>query len=495
MLWSCRCVVLCLVFGCVVVCVSALSWCCGGVVCPFKTPVCRFKTCPCVRLKRFRVCQHTQHTRTRNTRQLTKICPHKVITCSRGSPNNHWILQNLSLRISREQHVSDSSEHSFYLIKLLNSSSPEGEIRNRICWLNPKNSQIVRIYFGPHGRPRNINVFQWNHEYFFLRQLEIHCLDDRWSHLGSTKIRTAFNVICGLCRLRHSQFTLKFSAEMFTPNGRLVSALEWFLGIRSLFLTPCKMEYEYSLFLADQHFLRLDSSGMNTWCVRDFQIFQVNYQIISFPNSPSDQLVTQQDSWWYIRQKLMFSWWISPWKRMIYNQCSKPFWRLKNSPHRLSYGAFPSTKKSWPFCRKQQQSKESDNHLSSNPDCSTSSQLPSFTICLVLMKCWKSVLPWQIFTCFPEFHRVVGVHNFWFGRRLQEFFTHFCPSHVKISFCKDKIESSEWQDRVSRQRNGWLYPDSHPSLRTLWSAVIQSPNPSARSRASPMRLLQGAFDI
>ena len=127
---------------------------------------------------------------------------------------------------------------------------------------------------------------------------------------------------------------------------------------------------------------------------------------------------------------------------------------LKNSPHRLAYGAFPSAKKSWPFCRKQQQYKESDNHLSSNPDCSTTSQVPSFTICLVLMKCWNSVLPWQIFTCFPDFHRVVGVHNIWFGRRLQEFFTHFCPSHVKISFCKDKIESIEWQDSVSRQRTG-----------------------------------------
>ena len=35
--------------------------------------------------------------------------------------------------------------------------------------------------------------------------------------------------------------------------------------------------------------------------------------------------------------------------------------------------------------------------------------------------------------------------------------------------------------------------DPHPSLRTLWSAVIMSPNFSARGKASPVRLLQEAF--
>ena len=42
---------------------------------------------------------------------------------------------------------------------------------------------------------------------------------------------------------------------------------------------------------------------------------------------------------------------------------------------------------------------------------------------------------------------------------------------------------------------GWLSLDSPPSLKTLWSAVIKSPNFSARSRVSPMRLLQEDFVI
>ena len=41
----------------------------------------------------------------------------------------------------------------------------------------------------------------------------------------------------------------------------------------------------------------------------------------------------------------------------------------------------------------------------------------------------------------------------------------------------------------------WLFRDSQPSLRTLWSAVIKSPKFSARSTAPPMRLLHGALVI
>ena len=41
----------------------------------------------------------------------------------------------------------------------------------------------------------------------------------------------------------------------------------------------------------------------------------------------------------------------------------------------------------------------------------------------------------------------------------------------------------------------WLFGGSPSSLRTLWSAVIKSPNFSARGTASPVRPLQGALVI
>ena len=56
---------------------------------------------------------------------LTKKSPRRVITCFRGSPKvTTGCCPCSSLRIDREQHVSDSSNHSLYLTKLLSSSYP-----------------------------------------------------------------------------------------------------------------------------------------------------------------------------------------------------------------------------------------------------------------------------------------------------------------------------------------------------------------------------------
>ena len=72
-------------------------------------------------------------------------------------------------------------------------------------------------------------------------------------------------------------------------------------------------------------------------------------------------------------------------------------------------------------------------------------------------------------------------------------FNKFFPSHVKMLFCTDKIESIEWPRSCTTTAYRWLSLDSHPSLGTSWSAVIKSPNFSARSRASRVRLLQRAL--
>ena len=44
----------------------------------------------------------------------------------RFTERNPWILNIFSLKIGREQHVPESSDHSLYLMKLLSSISPEG---------------------------------------------------------------------------------------------------------------------------------------------------------------------------------------------------------------------------------------------------------------------------------------------------------------------------------------------------------------------------------
>ena len=51
---------------------------------------------------------------------LTKIGPRSYHLLERFTERNHWMLQISSLRIGREQHVPESSDHSLYLISLFN---------------------------------------------------------------------------------------------------------------------------------------------------------------------------------------------------------------------------------------------------------------------------------------------------------------------------------------------------------------------------------------
>ena len=155
MLLCFRCVCLaCLLAWLVVV------WCCGcGVACVLwhaenlrvsiqNASVYTVKTSPCMPATRVHVEKHVRvfagthgdvwnvHTGCvldEHTVLLAKICPRKVITCSRGSPKQPWTLPILSWRTRRARHVPDFSNHSHYLNTLMNSCYPEGNCgRNKL---------------------------------------------------------------------------------------------------------------------------------------------------------------------------------------------------------------------------------------------------------------------------------------------------------------------------------------------------------------------------
>ena len=137
---------------CDVVCVGVCGSGRGVCVCGVKNSVCRFKTPPCVHSKSLRVYPHHAHvlfstcaccryTRGRFERTHgdvlnlhTEGAGAEVIVSSayqekptygyRSSEVHHrnpWTIHVFSLRIDREQHVPDSSDHSLYLTKLLSS--------------------------------------------------------------------------------------------------------------------------------------------------------------------------------------------------------------------------------------------------------------------------------------------------------------------------------------------------------------------------------------
>ena len=112
---------------------SVSVWCCGRVVAVWRVKhMCAW--CPYTqgRFERTHgdvLSGHTGRGRESSSVLLTKICPYKVITCFGGSTKKPLDLSHFqNLRIGREQHVPDSSNHSFCLIKLLSFSYPEGHV-------------------------------------------------------------------------------------------------------------------------------------------------------------------------------------------------------------------------------------------------------------------------------------------------------------------------------------------------------------------------------
>ena len=69
-------------------------------------------------------------------------------------------------------------------------------------------------------------------------------------------------------------------------------------------------------------------------------------------------------------------------------------------------------------------------------------------------------------------------------------FCNFFVFLAKLLFCTDTTGSKSCTIAYR-----WLIRDSHPSLRTSWSAVIKSPKFSERSTILPIRLLQEALVI
>ena len=298
-------------------------------------------------------------------------------------------------------------------------------------------------------RPSNINVFQWNGECFFLRHIELNSrfivmtIDD--VTLNRQNITMDFSVICWFCWLRLFPFALNFSTEIFTPYWLFPSkswCSEFVISSWQFCCSVCNWEYEFIIFLSDQYFFRVDSSGIDIWCVHLFQIFQVGHQDISFPNSLRDQLIAKKDSRWYFLAKLMNSWLIFRWRRMIFNHCSKryywPFdWFSKTSFVRrfpicqevLSVSQIamtfhriwsPSFIQSWleQYCWRT---------FLYSPDGSFSD-----AICLGSMRCWLAVIPWQNPHMPSQIPSSCPYFQLFVLSTVPIILTSFFPSHVQI---------------------------------------------------------------
>ena len=112
-------------------------------------------------------------------------------------------------------------------------------------------------------------------------------------------------------------------------------------------------------------------------------------------------------------------------------------------------------------------------------------------ICFLSVWCRRTMIPGKIFTSFSKFQGIVSVNVFWFPLGFQELLQ--APMCFLRSFCFTRIRLIHWVAKsCTAIANRSLFRDSQFWLRTLWSAVIKSPNFSARGTAPPLRLLHGA---
>ena len=144
----CLCVSVCLcllcldVMWCVVVCAV---WC--GTL---KTSVCTFKTSPCMPTTQ----AHVGVVVSSAYQNLPTWGCHLTPEVNKRNP---WILPIFSLRIGREQHVADSSNHSLCLIELFSFSNSWGTLR-RVTWFG----------FSPSSSSSSTNMYVFVYVYVYV---------------------------------------------------------------------------------------------------------------------------------------------------------------------------------------------------------------------------------------------------------------------------------------------------------------------------------------
>ena len=265
-----------------------------------------------------------------------------------------------------------------------------------------------------------------------------------------------------------------------------------------------RLEIWFFLLGVKYYFLCIESFCVDFRCVHLLQLLNVCNHYITLPNSPRVQSVSKEYSRQYFLSKFMDSWLVLRRDRVIFNQSTK---RDNWSIERFSKASFiwclpirqeilnisqidktfhgvcpPFFIQTWLQQYRRRTFFHSAHFSLSNP------------ICLWSVWCWRIMIPRKIFTGSAEFQGIVSVNDFRLPIRLQELLQ--APFGFVRSFVLHGYDWTHWVAKsCTTTAYRWLFRDSHPSLRTLWSAVIESPKFSARGSTLPTRLLHGALVI
>ena len=123
----------------------------------------------------------------------------------------------------------------------------------------------------------DINVFQWNREWFFFRHIEMNSRFNMMTinkvSLNRPKVFPIFSVIFLFFKSKLFPIALRHSAKSLSPYGEFPSQsgfLEFVVSLWQFCCIICHRKHKFSVCVGYQDFLCIRSSGIHFWCVQLF---------------------------------------------------------------------------------------------------------------------------------------------------------------------------------------------------------------------------------
>ena len=312
-----------------------------------------------------------------------------------------------------------------------------------------------------------VNIFQWNGEWLFSRRVKF----DSWFNVMAVyevfwhgpKNHLSLHTASGKWVLRWCKRPFWFSKKIpSTFSSELDDS--FLISFRKFDSSICDCKrINFHFFLENITFLCIESFRVDLRCVHHFHILNVCNHHVTRPNSLHPRTKRIQGT---IQVRLSFpNWWIFDLilrsYKVILNQ-----WTKRNdwgSPKRLSYGGFPSDKRSvnisqigvcipWNL----------PTIFSSRPDCNNTADVPFFhsaccsssnPLCCRSVWCRRAMIPLKIFTGFTKFQGIVSVNDFRLPFRAPRTFASSYVFPEKFSF----LHGYDWIHWVAKSSSTIAY--------------------------------------
>ena len=225
-------------------------------------------------------------------------------------------------------------------------------------WSSMRRSCITsKVCMGSSG---DVNVFQWNKEWFFSRRIKFDSgfnmkavYEVSWH---GPKIIHRFTSIrkrvVRWWRWRPFWFSKKISLTFSSNWVAPYKGSQFLISSNKFYSSICNWKMILLFFFVKYYFLCIESFWVDFRCVHRLQLLEVCNNYVTLPNSTRVQSVSKN----ILRKTFFPNWWILDWSFAVIgwystNEPNGMIGPLNGCPKRLSQGVFPSNNRSVTFRR------------------------------------------------------------------------------------------------------------------------------------------------